>query len=207
LDLSATADLTAFVMIGRRDGVWHVEPHFWLPAVGLVDKARNDRVTYDVWAADGHLHTAPGRTVDYEFVAGFLRDITRRYDVRKIAFDRWGMNFLRPWLIGAGFAEDEIERVFAEHGQGFQSMSPALRSLEAEILNGRLMHPGNPVMNMCMSNARVQADPAGNRKLDKMRSTGRIDGAVALAMAFGVAPMETEAPEPSVYETRGLLMV
>ena len=194
LDLSQVQDLTALVLIGRLDNIWHVRPTFWLPADGLAEKARKDRVPYDVWARDGHLLTAPGKSVDYEFVAQVLRSEFEQFDIRKIAFDRWGMKHLRPWLIKAGFTEEQIEAHFVEFGQGFQSMSPALRDLEGELLNGRVAHGNHPVLTMCAANAVVQTDPAGNRKLAKHKSAGRIDGMVALTMAMGVAPMESDTP-------------
>jgi phage terminase large subunit-like protein len=200
LDLSEVKDLTALGLIGKVDGIWQVHPTFWLPKDGLADKARTDRVPYDVWAKEGHLKTAPGKSVDYEFVAQFLRVQFDRYDIRKLAFDRWGFKHLRPWLLKAGFTPDEVgdgenkdAAKFVEFGQGFQSMSPALRDLEGELLNGRLAHGNHPVLTMCAANAVVQTDPAGNRKLAKHKSTGRIDGMVALTMAFGVAPMKAEA--------------
>jgi phage terminase large subunit-like protein len=201
LDLSSVRDLTSFVAIGRVDGLWHVEPHFWLPKDGLIEKSKSDRVSYDLWHKQGYLHAAPGASVDYEYVAGFLRDYTRKHNVKRIAFDRWGMNHFRSWLLRAGFTEEELEAKFIDFGQGFQSMTPALRALESELLNGRVRHASHPVLQMCAANARVQSDPAGNRKLDKMRSTGRIDGMVALAMAFGIAPLEVETVEKSFWET------
>jgi phage terminase large subunit-like protein len=194
LDLSQVQDLTALVLIGRLDNIWHVRPTFWLPADGLAEKARKDRVPYDVWAKEGHLLTAPGKSVDYEFVAQVLRSEFERFDIRKIAFDRWGMKHLRPWLIKAGFTDEQIEAHFVEFGQGFQSMSPALRDLEGELLNGRVAHGNHPVLSMCAANAVVQTDPASNRKLAKHKSAGRIDGMVALTMAMGVAPMESDTP-------------
>lgn len=200
LDLSSVSDLTALVLVGRRDGVWGVEPTFWLPAEGLYDKARADRVPYHVWRDQGFLEAAPGKSIDYEFVATRLYDACRRYDVRKIAFDRYNMRHLKPWLSKAGFTAEEIEGVFVDFGQGFISMSPALRDLEAEILNGRLAHGGHPVLEMCMANAVVVSDPAGNRKLAKNKSSGRIDGAVALAMAMGVAPLAAESVKKHFWE-------
>jgi len=193
LDLSATNDLTALVLIGRVEGVWQVHARFWLPAEGLAEKARADRTPYDLWFEQGHLLAAPGKSVDYEFVAFHLRELFDRYDIVKLAFDRWGFKHLQPWLLKAGFAEHEIEAQFVEFGQGMQSMSPALRELEGEILNGRLAHGGNPVLTMCMANAVVHTDPAGNRKLDKSKSRSRIDGAVALTMAMGAAAADAEA--------------
>ena len=190
LDLSSVNDLTALVLVGRSNGVWNVRPWFWLPGEGLVDKARHDRVPYDVWRDKGHLLAAPGKSVDYEFVAKFLRGLFETHDVRKIAFDRWGFRHLKPWLLKAGFGEEDIEKHFEEFGQGYQSMSPALRELEGEILNGRVAHGNHPVLSMCAANAVVQSDPSGNRKLAKDKSSGRIDGMVALAMAVGVAPLD-----------------
>jgi len=88
----------------------------------------------------------------------------------------------------------------SEHGQGFKDMSPALDAVEAEFLNGRVNHGGNPVLTMCAAGAVVTKDPAGNRKLDKSKATSRIDGMVALTMAFGATlkTVEEEAREPSI---------
>ena len=190
LDLSETADLTAFVLIGKIDGIWHVRPTFWLPGDGLADKAKRDRVPYDLWEKQGFLLAAPGKSVDYKFVAGWLRTQFDRYDIRKVAFDRWGMRHFKPWLLEAGLDGAFIEDRFEEFGQGTQSMSPALRDLEAEILNARVAHGGHPVLTMCAANAVVDGKDSSNRKLSKLKSAGRIDGMVALAMAVGVAPMD-----------------
>jgi phage terminase large subunit-like protein len=199
LDLSATADLTAFVPIAWVNDAWEVKPTFWLPGEGLREKSRSDRVPYDVWHADGFLKTTPGKAVEYEFVGRFLYDHCAERQFRiKIAFDRWGMKHLRPWLLKAGFSEDQVEAIFVEFGQGFQSMSPALRDTEAALLAGKVRHGNHPVLSMCAANAVVTTDPAGGRKLNKAKSATRIDGMVALAMAFGIAPDVVEAAP--VYE-------
>jgi len=191
LDLSSVSDLTALVLI-TGDG--DVHPTFWLPQEGLPEKSRNDRVPYDVWARDGYLQTTPGRAIEYEFVAHYLRDVFDTCKVRSLAFDRYNIRFLKPWLERAGFTEEELGR-FTEFGQGFVSMSPAIRELEAKLLAKKLRHGGHPVLTMCAANAKVDMDPAGNRKFTKSKSTGRIDGIVALAMAVGVMPDETVEPE------------
>lgn len=191
LDLSSVSDLTALVLAGARDGGWDVVPTFWLPADGLAEKARTDRVPYDVWASRGQLQTTPGAAIQYEFVAEHLRGVFDRCDVRAIAFDRWGMKHLKPWLVKAGFTDEELER-FIDFGQGYASMSPALRELEALLLARKIRHGAHPVLTMCAANAVTTGDPAGNRKLDKQKATGRIDGMVALAMAVGVMPEQPE---------------
>lgn len=199
LDLSSVHDLTALVLTSEQGDVL---PTFWLPAEGLAEKSRADRVPYDVWASQGFLQTTPGRSVQYEFVAHELRKVFDHYDVKALAFDRWGMKHLRPWLIKAGFSEEELER-FIDFGQGFQSMSPAIRALEERLLGAKLKHGAHPVLTMCAANAIVVKDPSENRKFTKSKASGRIDGMQALAMSIGVMPM-TEIKGPSVYESRGL---
>ncbi|CAB3653795.1 hypothetical protein LMG26685_02891 [Achromobacter mucicolens] len=188
LDLSSVSDLTALVLVSD-DG--DVESTFWLPSEGLAEKARNDRVPYDVWEDEGLLQTTPGRAIEYEYIAHYLRDVFDRYEIRALAFDRYNMRFLKPWLERAGFTEEELER-FVEFGQGFVSMSPAIRELEARLLAKKLKHGKHPVLTMCAANAVAVSDPAGNRKFTKSKTSGRIDGMVALAMAVGVMPNETE---------------
>jgi len=192
LDLSSTADLTAFVPIAWIDDAWEVKPTFWLPKIGLAEKSRADRVPYDLWARDGFLETPDAKSIEYEFVAHWLVGFIRSHNVQKIAFDRWGMKYLKPWLTKAGLSESEFEALFEDFGQGFQSMSPALRDCESALLNAKVRHANHPVLTMCAANAVVSTDPAGGRKLNKAKAAGRIDGMVAMAMAFGVAPAEPE---------------
>lgn len=196
LDLSSTTDLTALVAVSEEGDV---EPTFWLPEEGLSEKSRADRVPYDLWKKQGFLDTTPGRAIEYDYIAAYLRDLFDGCDVRAIAFDRYNMKFLRPCLERVGFTEEELER-FVEFGQGFVSMSPALRELETRLLGSKLKHGNHPVLEMCAKNATVVTDPAGNRKFIKGKATGRIDGMVALAMAVGVMP-QAETIEKSFWET------
>lgn len=188
LDLSQRTDLTAFVMFGvDSDFKKHVYFHFWAPEVGLRDRCQRDRVPYDVWAKQGFLSLTPGATVDYDFVAAEIAEITSGLDVRVIGFDRWRIDEFKKSLDRLG-----LELPLKEFGQGFKDMSPAIDALEADLLNGRICHGNHPMGIMCASNAVISKDAAGNRKLDKHKATGRIDGLVALAMSVGVSIGEVE---------------
>lgn len=202
LDLSAVSDLTALVLVSPvkpgKKTVWHVHPTFWLPGMGLREKSKQDRVPYDIWEKQGDLETTPGPTIEYEFVAARLKSIFDKYQVKRLGFDRWQFRYLKPWLLEQGIPADVVEgdaSVFEEFGQGFKDMSPALRDLEGALLNGNIAHGNHPVLEMCARNAVVLSDPAGNRKLVKGKSHGRIDGMVALAMAMSVAGTWQEAEE------------
>ncbi|MDJ0922109.1 MAG: terminase large subunit [Henriciella sp.] len=211
LDLSEVADLTALAAVcDESDNVeepaWGIKPTFWLPGHNLAQKSKKDRVPYDLWADQGFLEAVPAKSIEYSFVAHRLRWWFDNYNVVKVAFDRWGMRHLLPWLERADFTEDELDR-FVEFGQGFQSMSPAMRAVESAALNQQLRHGNHPVLTMCNSNSMVTSDPAGNRKLNKIKSTGRIDGMIALLMALSTAVADRESDDRSYLEDTGMLVI
>jgi len=199
LDLSESNDLTALVLKGKIEDVWHVRPWFWLPSDNLADRARTDHVPYDQWHDEGLIETVEGNSIGYDKVAPRILEILAQHKgLRKVGFDRWNFKHFKPWLTAGGISERKIEETWVEFGQGTASMSPALRELESRILNREIAHGGNAVLNMCAANAVVVEGKDGvrdigkdssNRRLSKKRSTGRIDGMVALAMAIGVAPL------------------
>lgn len=189
LDLSATTDLTALVLAGRKDGVLHVHPFFWIPQDSVYSAKRRDGAPYDQWIREGFLRTTPGKVIDYDFVARDVGQITAGLNVVKLAFDRWRMDRMQQAFDRAG-----IVLPLEPFGQGFQSMSPALDALESDLLQGNIRHGGHPVLAMCAHHAVSTPDPAGNRKLDKSKATGRIDGMVALAMASGLEAQHIAEP-------------
>lgn len=187
LDLAETTDLCAFVLIAFWQGCWHVKAWFWKPAGTLSDHAKRDRAPYDLWADQGFIEAVPGVAVDYEYVARKISEICEGLQVAKIAYDRFRFKTLEAQMQKLG-----VTLPFEPVGQGYLSMAPAMDVTEIAFLNEQVRHGANPVLTMCAANAVVIKDPAGNRKLDKAKSTGRIDGMVALVMAMGVAAVPTE---------------
>ena len=184
LDLSAKTDLTAMVMMAYRER-WHVKAYFWTPANGLRDRAKRDRAPYDLWEQQGFIRAIPGASIDYETVARDIADILADCDVKALAFDRWRFDLLKKEMDELGLTIPMLP-----FGQGFKDMAPAIDKLEELLMNEQIAHGMNPVLTMCMANARIEQDAAGNRKMNKGKATGRIDGAVALAMATGVMHMQ-----------------
>lgn len=183
IDLSAKNDLTAMVMIAFDGEKWHVKPIFWTPDKGLRDRAKRDRAPYDVWADQGFIRALPGASINYETVAQEIADALDGCNVQSVAFDRWRFDLLKKEFDDIG-----VSLPLHPFGQGFRDMAPAIDSLETMLLNEQMAHGAHPVLTMCMANAKIEQDAAGNRKLNKQKATGRIDGAVALAMAVGVTP-------------------
>lgn len=195
LDLSGKQDLTALVLVARKNGKLHVWPHFWTPEATLRDRAARDRAPYDLWVQQGLLTAVPGVTIDYGFVAQRLAQIAGKCDLRVIRYDRWRIDDLKAALAAIG-SEIPLE----ECGQGFRDIAPAIDALEVEALSGNLLHGKHPVLTSNAANSIVVTDPAGNRKFEKAKATGRIDGMVALAMAVGAEGAEMNDNEPSIFE-------
>jgi phage terminase large subunit-like protein len=196
LDLSATQDLTAFALMFQptdEDPFWRLKVWFWMPGVGLRLKSEQDHVPYIAWRDAGHIRALDRRTVEYEFVIKDLVEILDGLDCQKIAFDRWKMKDFKKDLERMGATLPEL----VEFGQGYQSMSPAIKIFETKLIEGTLRHDGNPCLTWCAANVVSVQDAAENKKYDKSRSTGRIDGIVAAAMACGILE---EMEEKSIYE-------
>jgi len=216
LDLSGKNDLTALALVFRTEAGFDAVPLFWAPDDGLRDREDRDRVPYTLWKSQGHLQTTPGRSIDYADIALKIADLARVVNLKAIAFDRYRIDDLMREFERIGFHAEIVkpgdealtnpELVLIPHGQGYRDMSPAVDVIDTAILNGELRVQKNPVLTMCALNAVLTIDPAGSKKFDKRpgKSTGRIDGIVALAMAMRCATGIPKAGR-SIYETRGLL--
>lgn len=156
-----------------------------------------DHVPYDLWQQQGFLETI----VHYAHIEHHIEQLGERFDIREIAFDRWGAVQMSQNLEGMGFT-------VVPFGQGFKDMSPPSKELMKLALEGRLAHGGHPVLAWMVDNIHVRTDPAGNIKPDKQKSTEKIDGVVATIMALDRAIRGGSANSgASVYDSRGLLVL
>jgi Phage terminase-like protein, large subunit len=196
LDLSASRDLTAFVMVfPRKDGSYDIKAQFFLPAKGIREKSRIDKVPWDQWADQGYLTLIDGPVIVPSVVAQHVAGAHRDYRIESLAYDRWRINDFKRELDAIG-----ADVPMAEFGQGFRDMSPAVDRLERLVAERKIRHGDNPILNMCAANAVVQADPAGNRKLHKPKSSGKIDGIIALCMALGSESKNADTQIVSAWE-------
>ena len=183
LDLSARTDLTAAVLAAQDpDGVVHLHPYVFTPDAGLQERSQRDRAPYADWVRDGFMIAVPGSSIDYDYVAEWLRNTLGDEDIEPAAvcFDRWRISIFQKACEDVGafpYAE------WREVGQGYKDMSPRLESFEAKLLAGEIRHGAHPLLQMAAANAIATMDPSGNRKLDKNKATQRIDPLVAAVMA------------------------
>ena len=203
LDLSSSTDITAFVLVFPpldEDDKYSILPFFWIPEENIDLRVRRDHVQYDTWEKQGFLQTTEGNVVHYGFIEHFIEDLGTHYNIREIAFDRWGAVQMVQNLEGMGFT-------VVPFGQGFKDMSPPTKELMKLVLEQKIAHGGHPVLRWMMDNIFIRTDPAGNIKPDKEKSTEKIDGAVATIMALDRAIRCGNDKTESVYDNRGLLFI
>jgi phage terminase large subunit-like protein len=187
--------LTAFVMVFPQDGIYHVVPQFFMPAQGIRERAKEDKVPYDVWAEQGFITLIDGPVIIPAIIAQAVADAADQYDLQLLAYDRWRINDFTRELDAIG-----VSLPMQPFGQGFKDMAPAVDKLERLVAERKIRHGANPVMNMCAANAVAERSPAGDRKLTKAKSSGRIDGVVALAMALGVESHDAGGVQSSPWD-------
>ena len=204
LDLSSTGDITALSLVfppatEADQERYSVLPFFWLPEGALDTRVKRDHVPYDLWLRDGLVNTTEGDVIHYGFIEAYIEQLSKLYNIREIAFDRWGAVQMVQNLEGMGLT-------VVPFGQGFKDMSPPTKELMKLTLEKKIAHGGNPVLSWMMDNVFIRRDPAGNIKADKEKSTEKIDGVIATIMALDRA-LRHENDQESVYENRGLLLI
>lgn len=203
LDLSSTTDITAFVLVFPpmdEEDKYYVLPYFWIPEDNVGLRVRRDHVPYDLWERQGRLMTTEGNVVHYGYIEKFIERLNERFNIREIAYDRWGAVQMVQNLEGMGFT-------VVPFGQGFKDMNPPTKELMKLTLEKRIAHGGHPVLRWMMDNIFIKTDPAGNIKPDKEKSTEKIDGVVATIMALDRAIRCGLDNGESVYDERGILLL
>ena len=203
LDLSSTTDITAFSLVfPPRDDEeeYIILPYFLIPEDTLDLRVKRDHVPYDVWQRQGYLQTTEGNVVHYGYIEKFIEELGKKFNIREIAFDRWGAVQMVQNLENMGFT-------VVPFGQGFKDMSPPTKELMKLTLEKKLVHGGHPILRWNMDNVFIKTDPAGNIKADKEKSTEKIDGVIATIMALDRAIRCGSTLSESVYDNRGILFL
>ena len=201
LDLSSTGDITALVLIfppRDKNEKYVLLPYFWIPEETIPRRVKANSVPYDIWEKQGYIMSTEGNVIHYNFIEKFIMDISEKYHILEIAVDRWNATQMIQNLEGEGFT-------IVPFGQGFSSMSAPTKEFYRLLMEGRIIHGGNPVLRWMAGNVVIDTDPAGNIKVTKAKSKEKIDGIVAAIMALDRC-IRQEGQSGSVYDERGLLV-
>jgi len=202
LDLASNKDITAFVLFfpDEEEAANRLLCWFWCPLDTAKQRSKTDGVDYLQWAKDGWLTLTPGNVVDQKYIIRDILAIAEDYQIKAINYDRWNASQIVIEL------EDEGAPMFP-YGQGYSSMSAPTKELEKQILAKELNHGNNPVLRWMASNVSITSDPADNIKIDKKKSSEKVDGMVSAVMAVAGWMSKSEDDNTSAYETEDLVVV
>ena len=196
LDLSSTTDLSALVLaFPYGDKIW-LMPYCWAPKAAIQFREKRNKTRFDNWARSGHLEITEGEVIDYERIRSKVLELTKKYQIRDIAVDRWNAAQLSQQLMADG-----VEMI--SFGMGWATMSPAAKDFEAMVLSGKIQHDGNPVLRWCVGNTMIEHDSQSNYRPSKKRSSEKIDLAVASIMATARARLQA-IQSVSPYQARSV---
>ena len=203
LDLATVRDICCYTRIyPMGDDRFLVKVMFFVPELTAKERSKKDGVDYDVWIRQGYIVETPGNTVDYDYIENYILKSQETDNLVGVAYDAWAASQLVSRLIDKGVN-------MVAWRQGFASMSAPTKEVERLTMLEKLNHEGNPVLRWMCSNVMIVSDAAGNIKIDKDKSSEKVDGMVSLAMAMGYYMHLHAEGEPgrSVYDSRDLTFI
>jgi phage terminase large subunit-like protein len=195
LDLGQSDDVSAFVRIWMLEGGRvAVRCRFWVPESALTAFPNRP---YDVWRRSGHLTVTAGDVTDYDQVEAEVIELCRDSGVLEVGYDKRFAQQMALHLEGAGLSVVDTPQGYA--------LNEALRRTHDLIKAQTLLHDRDPILAWMAGNAVVRHGMRGEIRLDKEKSSEKVDGIAALAMALSRAIVHVQ--ERSVYETRGVIVL
>ena len=209
LDISSKIDLSAFVLVfppENEDGLYYVLCKFYCPEEGILKRSKIEGVHYDIWQQQGFLTATPGNVIDYEWIEKDIIEASKEYQLLQIGYDPWNaqatatriMNILNPTNFENGFQMVEMR-------QGTKTLNEPMKDLLVNIMQEKIAHGGHPILRWNADNIVTRLDANGNIAPDKEKATEKIDGIVALIMAWGRAMFDKK--QESIYESGGLTIL
>jgi phage terminase large subunit-like protein len=207
VDISSRRDLTALVTVVEDHGRLVAFPRFWMPGEGALERSERDGVDYATWRDMGLITATPGPVVDVAHVAAALADLAQMFDLQGVAGDAYRRAELQAELDELG-----CEVALFDHPQGFRKapatelwMPGSVEAAENAIVERTVRVASSPLLTWNIASITMTPDAQGNRKPDKRKATGRIDGAAALIMALGLHAVRPEAPKRGGYFPKHLI--
>lgn len=180
MDLASTRDMTAFWLLWLVDEVYYAWGRYWVPADAVSQRTERRSIPYAQWVAEGLISQTEGDVADYDVIEREIMELVGRFAPRAIGYDPWNATALAVRMAENGAPLEQFI-------QGPKSYHPAVQSLERAYVGGNLRHGGHRVLLWNASNLVIRRDVNLNMAPDRSRSSEKIDGIVALLMAFGMS--------------------
>lgn len=201
LDLASIDDTTAYCLyfpvqegLEKATAIWQV----FTPEDNMRDRVSRSGVPYLDWHRAGWITATPGNVTDYNWIKQHILESFELYQIQSVGYDRWNSSQLVIDLLEEGLP-------FEKFGQGFGSMNAPTKEYQRLMLTHEINVGQNPIARWHNSNIHIDMNPAGDIKMNKMKSSEKIDAMVSLAMAIGEC-MDKHSDQGSVYNDRDLII-
>lgn len=185
LDIGSKSDLTVktYLFPFEEDGKdkYALFCECWLPSKAIETSTNSQ---YSGWVRSGYIRETDGAMTDLNVIEESIREDLSRFDVQTVTYDPWQATQIATSLSDEGAPMLECRFTV-------QNVSDPMKTLEALVIDGRIVHDGNPVMAWMMGNVEARIDAKDNIFPRKERHENKIDGAVAAILALrGAATYE-----------------
>ena len=180
LDLASKTDIAALMLIFQHPEISDAYVAFgkyYLPE-DTVNGAGNSQ--YPGWMRTGRLTVTPGNVIDFSWIEADLLDMASRFGIQAVAFDPFQATQLSTRMLSEGLPMIEVRPTVL-------NFSEPMKTVEALVLQKKLIHDGDPVLAWMASNVVAHLDAKDNIYPRKERPENKIDGIVALIMAISRA--------------------
>lgn len=187
IDLSSVDDLTCCVYMFPRDDdrqMVDVIMRTWCPESKITDKKNKYREQYRLWSQNKWIHTTEGNAIDYSFVRREIVGDASFFDLKLIGVDRAfdGIGFSIELQKDLGHSEKNPIVITCTNHPG--KIGPVCQEFERRLLERKINHGGNPILRFMADSVAVREDADGNKKPEKAKSQGKIDGIVSMLYAL-----------------------
>jgi phage terminase large subunit-like protein len=204
IDLSQSVDLSAFALVfpPMSKGEKTIALcRFYCPEENILERSRKDKVNYSIWAQQGFIHPTPGNVVDYEFIKADVLQAAKDFDLQEVGYDpRFASQFSIDLLNNHAVKMVEIPQLAKNFNEAMMNFLKLVMTEEVLIDN-------NAVLRWNFDNLVIRKRVDGSIQPDKEKTAERIDGAVAVFLAWGRMIFSPTVEKRSIYETRGIMIL
>lgn len=201
IDGGGLDDLLGLAVLGRhkRTGHWLLWTHAWAhPSV--LERRKSEAERLRDFARQGHLTLVQNIGEDVAEVAEIVARVYIHGQLDKIGVDPHGLGGILDALVHAGVPQERVVGI----SQGWK-LGGAIKTCERKLAEGTLHHGGQPMMDWCVGNAKVE--PRGNAILITKQASGFAKIDPLMATFDAVALMSLNPSATSIDEFLNNLLV
>lgn len=215
LSLIGDGDLSAIAYCWRNpmNDNLELDVDIFVAEEGLMEREKKDGMPWTQWVHDKHVIAVNDSWVGYEDLASRIYGAMNLYpNITGLAYDTQRYRHLRKEMLNVGIRKNDISEYL--HKQSWQDgkadgadiknnilfMPTSIRHFIQSVKQKKITITPNPCIKAGFVGALAVKDASFNMRLEKLRSSVKIDQAVAAVQAIGLAREKKVNPHAGLYE-------